>query len=430
MLAPSDEKLEELLFESFLIHLPNNPFPLNFQDIAQAQMQDQLLQQLKHANPNVYQMKEFANSHLLCFRHTLPNVAELIAAGRDPYEWKICIPSASRTPIIRWYHFILNHPGAQRLYKTIATNFHFPGLCKAVDDFTKTCDSCQRNKLPGRGHGKLPMKEAKVIPFDEVAVDLIGPWQIDMNGQTIEFQALTSIDTATGMAELTRINNRTSSHVSLKFENEYLSRYPRPLRCIHDNGPEFLGPEFQLCLHVNGIKDVPTTVKNPQANAICERIHQVVGNNIRTLIHATPPENVQEANDIVDTCLASAAYASRATIHHTLQTTPGSLVFHRDMVLPIQTFSDWNLLQQRKQRLIDDNARRENLRRFRHDYEIGDEVLIFQDIKPKGKLLPRAVGPYEIVQVHANGTVTIQRGPFQERLNIRRCKPYHREGGE
>jgi hypothetical protein len=155
-----------------------------------------------------------------------------------------------------------------------------------------------------------------------------------------------------------------------------------------------------------------------------------VGNNIRTLIHATPPENVQEANDIVDTCLASAAYASRATIHHTLQMTPGSLVFHRDMVLPIQTFSDWNLLQQRKQRLIDDNARRENLRRFRHDYEIGDEVLIFQDIKPKGKLLPRAVGPYEIVQVHANGTVTIQRGPFQERLNIRRCKPYHREGGE
>jgi transposase InsO family protein len=261
-------------------------------------------------------------------------------------------------------------------------------------------------------------------------VDLIGPWKIWVNRREILFQALTSIDTATGMAELTRIHNQSSSHVSLKFKNEYLSCYPRPLRCIHDNGPEFQGPEFQLCLAVNGIKDVPTTVKNPQANAICERLHQVVGNNIRTLLHSTPPENLDDANDIVDTCLASAAYATRATVHHTLQMMLGALIFHRDMILPIQTFSDWNLLQQLKQRLIDDNARRENLKRFRHDYQIGDEVLIFQEVKAKGKLLPRTIGPYEILQVHANGTLTIQRGPFQERLNIRRVKPYHREEGE
>ena len=216
----------------------------------------------------------------------------------------------------------------------------------------------------------------------------------------------------------------------MKFENEYLSHYPQPLCCVHDNRPEFLGPEFQLTLGVNGIKDVPTMVKNPQVNAICECIHQVVGTNICTLIHATPPADLQEAANILDTCLASTAYASWATVHHTLQTTPGALVFHHDIILPIQIFSDWNILRQRKQRLIDDNARRENLRHFRYDYQIGDEVLIFQDAKLQGKLLPRAVGPYEIIQVHANGTVTIQRGPFQEWLNIRWNKPYHQEGGE
>jgi hypothetical protein len=31
-----------------------------------------------------------------------------------------------------------------------------------------------------------------------------------------------------------------------------------------------------------GIKGKPITVKNPQANAIIERVHQVVGNIIRT----------------------------------------------------------------------------------------------------------------------------------------------------
>jgi hypothetical protein len=31
--------------------------------------------------------------------------------------------------------------------------------------------------------------------------------------------------------------------------------------------------------------DVPTTSKNPQAKAKCERIHQQVGNVLRTLLH-------------------------------------------------------------------------------------------------------------------------------------------------
>jgi transposase InsO family protein len=134
----------------------------------------------------------------------------------------------------------------------------------------------------------------------------------------VDFQALTSNDTATSLAEISCINNKTSLHVALKFKNEYLSRYPWPLQCIHDNGPEFLSPEFQHTLYVNGIKDVLMMVKNPQDNAICEWIHQVVANSICILIHTMPPANLQDAADIVDTCLASAAYASRATVHHTL----------------------------------------------------------------------------------------------------------------
>ena len=39
----------------------------------------------------------------------------------------------------------------------------------------------------------------------------------------------------------------------------------------------------------------------------------------------------------------------------------------------------------------------------------------------------RAVGPFTIEQVHANGTVTIMRRPnVYERINIRRIIPYTR----
>ena len=33
-------------------------------------------------------------------------------------------------------------------------------------------------------------------------------------------------------------------------------------------------------------------------------------------------------------------------------------------------------------------------------------------------------GPFNIVCVHSNGTVTIQKGPIQERRNIRQIIPY------
>ena len=49
---------------------------------------------------------------------------------------------------------------------------------------------------------------------------------------------------------------------------------------IHDNGNEFLGREFQELLQSYGIVSRATTVKNPQANSIVERLHMVITNNL------------------------------------------------------------------------------------------------------------------------------------------------------
>ena len=60
-----------------------------------------------------------------------------------------------------------------------------------------------------------------------------------------------------------------------------LLRYTRPVRCICDNGPEFLD-HFEQYIKEFGIKYKPTTVKNPQANAIVERIHAALNDMLRT----------------------------------------------------------------------------------------------------------------------------------------------------
>jgi transposase InsO family protein len=72
-------------------------------------------------------------------------------------------------------------------------------------------------------------------------------------------------------------------------------------RRIHDQGGEFTGFPFQRLLHRMNIHSHPTSVKNPQANAICERMHQVVGNSLRAMSTMNPPQGVDSAIRMVDT---------------------------------------------------------------------------------------------------------------------------------
>ncbi len=76
------------------------------------------------------------------------------------------------------------------------------------------------------------------------------------------------------------------------------------------------------------IRDVCTTAKNQQSIAVCERMHQTVGNVLRKLIHGSPPQNIANAEQSVDEALSFAMHTMRVTLHSTLGSSPGNLVFN------------------------------------------------------------------------------------------------------
>ena len=127
----------------------------------------------------------------------------------------------------------------------------------------------------------------------------------------------------------------------------WLTRYPWPQCCIHDPGGEFTGPEFQTLLQNCHIRDVCTTAKNPQSNAVCKRMHQTVGNVLRTLLHGEPPPDMASTKEYINEALSIAMHAMRAAIHSTLGSSPGSLTFNRDMFLNIPLIADWHTITQR-----------------------------------------------------------------------------------
>ena len=178
-------------------------------------------------------------------------------------------------------------------------------------------------------------------------------------------------------------------------------------------------------LRRHGIKPAGSTVKNPQSNAICERLHQSIGNALRALNYSGRiPANEAEAAERINSALQTAAYGARTALHSTMKIAPGSLVFHRDMILNIPLLVDFELLRQRRQTLIDKNLIRANSKRVDFDYQLGQQALKL--VFDKKKLDLQAEGPYLITRVHTNGTVVIRlSADVTERINIRRIKPYH-----
>jgi hypothetical protein len=70
------------------------------------------------------------------------------------------------------------------------------------------------------------------------------------------------------------------------------------------------------------------------------------------------------------------------------------------------------------------NNRRENASRISHDYKVGHKILLKKPGKHIRKLEAPRRGPHTVTAIYTSGTVRIQKGKINERVNIRRLFPY------
>jgi hypothetical protein len=104
--------------------------------------------------------------------------------------------------IVKWFHQVMGHPGKKRLRKTLNQRYHHPKLRYHIENLK--CKDCKKYKLTGRLYGLLPKQEVQIAPWEEVAINLIGPWKVKVNGHQVEFNALTCIGTASNLVKLIR----------------------------------------------------------------------------------------------------------------------------------------------------------------------------------------------------------------------------------
>jgi len=143
----------------------------------------------------------------------------------EQQDWRIYLPQQLLQPVTNWYHHVQGHPGIDRMYRTVSKHFYSPKYKDYVTQFLSNCHDCQKHKLHGPGTGELPPTNLTANPWDEVAVDLAGPWTFTTNNNRHKrtFHVLTCVDPLTTFAEIIPIESTKSAHIAWKFEQEWLS---------------------------------------------------------------------------------------------------------------------------------------------------------------------------------------------------------------
>jgi hypothetical protein len=135
-----------------------------------------------------------------------------------------------------------------------------------------------------------------------------------------------------------KIFDKTLEHIVKLLNKTWLCRYPRCRNLVYNNGSEFK-LHFEYLCESYGITHKPTTVKNPRANGILERVHQVLEQMLCTaeldMANSVTPDDV-------DVFLDNVAWAICSTYHMVLKASLGAAIFGRDMLFDIPFVADWH----------------------------------------------------------------------------------------
>ena len=303
--------------------------------------------------------------------------------------WRTSPPLEYRWGVIRMYHDMLGHGGIEHTHRAMTRQVYWPNVKKDVTAFCLACLVCQQRKAvmyqpEERGrtviHGPLkhihvdlagPLKVERKVTFDaSVAAtstprqgtrtsarakkpsqqpDMVPQQEIEpeplpkpraqkalqnKNSQSktdsppavSQHWVLIIIDYFTKAAELIPITTKASLVIARVVYDQWFCRYGVPTYVTSDNGTEFQG-EFAAMLERMGIIHIPTGVRHPQANGVCERMVGTFKRKLYSYCDGHPTQWVSY--------LPRLRYAYMQEIHATTHYTPFEMIYGHTPTHPL-----------------------------------------------------------------------------------------------
>nr|VZI07667.1 unnamed protein product [Spirometra erinaceieuropaei] len=188
------------------------------------------------------------------------------------------VPASTRRAVFQTLNG-LSHPGIRSSQKLLAERFIWPGMNKDVKAWTRSCLSCQRNKVQRHNKsppGTFPSPDAR---FSHVHLDVIGPLH-PSNGFT---HLLTCFDRYTRWAEAILLPNTQAETIVKAFVSRWVAVFGAPSTVTTDCGAQFELALFQTLLNVLVYTRIRMTAYHPAANGMVERFHHQLNPALRAV---------------------------------------------------------------------------------------------------------------------------------------------------
>ena len=336
------------------------------------------------------------------------------------------------------------HLGVAKVLEKAQQRFYWVGQRLDVEEWCRTCTRCGAQKSPAK-HRRAPMEVDTVTdgPMQRIAMDILGPLPLTPRSNKY---ILVIGDYFTKWTEAFPMSDMEAGTVAKLFVNEFVVRYGAPA-CLHtDQGRNFESNLVKEICRLLGIVKTRTTPYHSQSDGMIERFN-------RTLISMLKRATIDAERDW-DLKLPCLMMAYSTSIHETTKATPFSVMFGREVQLPIDimfgkplgvtTTSTLEYARALEQRLV---AAYEHVREHlgieqrRHKqpydrkvegkpYKEGDSVWLYCPAVPQGhskKLHACWKGPYTVAKVYEKGVYQIKwnlPSHKQQVVHFDRLKPY------
>lgn len=362
----------------------------------------------------------------------------------------LVVPSTMRDDILHACHDepSSGHMGFTRTLARIRLKYYWPKLSRTVKHYVKTCRDCQRRKTPPvKPAGLLHPVEPPRAPFQQVGMDLLGPFPKSSAGNR---WIIVATDYLTRYCETRPLQRGTAQDVANFFIHEIVLRHGAPSVVITDRGTAFTAQLLEEVMHLSGTVHRRTTAYHPQTNGLTERLNKTIADMLSMYV------DVDHKN--WDSVLPFVTFAYNTAVQETTGFTPFRLLHGREVttMLDAMLLSDpsttttenaaqYAQLAEDARRLArlrirskqHYDAHRYNLRHREVSYSIGDKVWIWSPVRQRGrseKLLRRYFGPYRVIQrindvnyvvVPESTSGRSRRTPQPDIVHVARMKPYY-----
>ena len=219
--------------------------------------------------------------------HTLKTIRGLAHHTKNGYAWengllihmttdhalgerkRLVIPKPQRQSLIKLAHNKSGHFSLTKTKSILNDKFTWPGISTDVREYILSCDTCK--KFNKQTHKPAPFHTRPVItePFDEIALDIIGPLPRSRQGYRF---ALTAICMASRWPEVYPLKDTKAENIASALI-EFLARNGIPSKILTDQGSQFTSEVMAQTCQLLGITHITTVPYRPQGNGILERFH-------------------------------------------------------------------------------------------------------------------------------------------------------------